>query len=433
MNDQLNWPIYQRVLFRFFVIYFVLTTTIWSWLGTFAWFNFLSTFDTTLTEAYTHFFNDYIYQIKKELVPTRGSGDTSMGWATLYAQLFISFVGALIWSVLDRKRVHYQWTSLIIRNVVRYYIILFAFIYGVIKIFGLQMPSPSNSYYATELGHFSGMRFSWNFIGYSKGYEFFSGLMEVFVGVFLLYRRTIVLGALLGVGVFTNVFLLNMSYDIPVKIFSFQLLFACLFISLTNLKRIVAFLITNRSVGPDTSWDIPYVKPWFKTVRIVLKLAFIGCFAAYPFYNYYSFYSSGGSSSAPPPFESGFYSVQNFTLNGDTISPGSSPVHWKDFVVDNGARGSIGTVDSSGYSVRYGRSYFYNYSLDSLEEELTIKRFRNDSVPIFQGSYEKLSSSDLRLQGIYKGIDTLQLELIWEERDYQLARKEFNWMLESVP
>lgn len=432
LNQQDKWPQYQLIFFRFFFIYFILSTSLWSWLGSIPWLNFLNTFDTGLTELYTFFFNDYIYNIKDELVPTRGSGDTSMGWATLYAQLFIALIGCLVWTILDRKRLHYSWGSLILRNIVRYYIILFAFIYGIIKIFGLQMPSPSNSYYATDLGHFSGMRFSWNFIGYSKGYEFFSGLMEALVGVFLLYRRTILLGALLGIGVFANVFLLNLSYDIPVKIFSFQLLFACIFISLNNLQRIFNFLLLNKPVSPDTSWDIPSLKRWFKPTRIALKSLFIIVFVLYPFYNYYDISKTRGNTSAPPPFESGFYSVQNFILNGDTIAPElNSSIHWKDMAIDNGNRGSIGLVDST-FRVRYGRSYFFNYELDSTEL-LTIKRFRNDTLELFKGTYISLDNKGLRLNGIYKAVDTLQVDLIWDNRDYKLAKKEFNWLLESVP
>ncbi len=437
MNDlqhnQSDWPKYQLVLFRFFVIYFILSTAIWSWFSSFAWFSFLGTFSTWFEQGYTNLFNDYIYQIKDELVPTRGSGDTSMGWATFYAQLFIALVGGVFWSVLDRKRKSYVLGSLAIRNVVRYYIIFFAFIYGIIKIFGLQMPTPSNSYYATDLGHFSAMRFSWNFVGYSDTYQFFSGLSEVLVGTLLLYRRTVILGALFGIGVFSYVFLLNMTFDIPVKIFSFQLLFACMFISVNNIKRVANFFLLNKSITPDTSWDVPMFKHWFKPARLVLKVIFIGCFVLYPFYNYYNSAVSRSNTSTPPPFESGYYSVVNFILNGDTIpSNGDSNVHWKDLAIDNGPRGSIGIVDST-FRVRYGRSYFFNYSLDSATDQLRIKRFGNDSVSIFNGSYEPLANRGLRLDGIYKNQDTLQVDLLWDDRDYQLARKEFNWLLESVP
>lgn len=432
MND-LKRPTYQLIAFRFFAIYFILSTAVWSWLSSIPWFSFIGSLDTTLTEGYTNLFNSYIYQIKDELVPTRGSGDTSMGWATLYAQLFIALIGCVIWSILDRKRSSYQWFGLAIRNVVRYYVVLIAFIYGIIKIFGLQMPSPSNSYYATDLGHFSGMRFSWNFIGYSKGYEFFSGLMEVMVGVFLLYRRTILLGALLGVGVFANVFLLNVSYDIPVKIFSFQLLFACGYLAFNNLGRVVRFFVLNKPVEPDTSWIIPNTKKWFKPTRLVLKGLFILGYVIYPFYTYYNAYQSRSNSTAPPPFESGFYSVSNFVLNGDTIPPSiDSNIHWKDFVVDNGARGSIGLIDST-FRVLYGRSYFFNYGLDSIGNALTIKRFNSDTSSLFKGTFLMLDNKNIRLTGLLKEQDSVQMDLLWDDRDYKLARKEFNWMLESVP
>lgn len=426
------WPQYQRIFFRFFFIYFLLSTAIWGWLGSVPWLSFLSTFSNDFSTFYTELFNDYIYQIKEELVPTRGSGDTSMGWATLYAQLFLSLAGGIVWSVVDRKRPHYYWSHLVLRNVVRYYIILFAIIYGAIKVYGLQMPSPSNSYYATDLGHFTGMRFSWNFIGYSKGYEFFSGLMEILVGVFLLYRRTIVLGALLGIAVFANVFLLNISYDIPVKIFSFQLLFACAFICLNNLNRISLFFLQNKPVAPDNSWDIPYFKSWMKPVRIVLKGVFMLVFVLYPFYNYYSIYSSVNSRETIPPFQSGFYEVQHFILNGDTIpSARDSKWHWQEVAIDQSGRGSIGLIDST-LRVRYGRSYF-NYELDSVGTTLTIKRAGSSPFPLFEGTFDKLNDQDLQLTGTYKGEHELQVQLIWQERDYPLARKEFNWMLESVP
>lgn len=432
-QDMSGWPGYQLILFRFFVIYFVLSTAVWSWPSSFEWFDFLGAFETWLRDGYTDLFNNYIYQVKEELVLPRGSGDTSMGWATFYAQLFIALIGSAIWSIADRKRTQYISGSLVIRNIVRYYVIMFAFIYGIIKLFGLQMPSPSNSYYATDLGNFSGMRFAWNFVGYSKEYEFFSGMMEVLVGVFLLYRRTVVLGALLGAGVFSYVFLLNMTFDIPVKIFSFQLLAACIFLSAGNLKRIVNFFLLNKPVAPDDSWNIPMIKPWFKPARLVLKVLFIAGFVLYPFYDYYGAWESRRNGSTPPPFESGYYSVSNFILNGDTIPPAiDSNIHWKDLAIDNGSRGSIGLIDST-LRVRYGRSYFFNYAIDSASDELTIKRFRNDSIPIFQGSYMLLTDKNLRLDGIYKNQDTLQLDLLWDDRDYQLAKKEFNWLLESVP
>src|SRR5262249_42923784 len=128
----------------------------------------------------------------------------------------------------------------------RYYVALVALSYGIIKLFALQMPFPNLSQLATPLGDFLPMRLSWMFIGYSQPYQFFSGAMEVLAALLLLYRKTATLGVLMACAVFTNVMVLNLSYDIPVKIYSAEIVFFCLFLLANEIKRIVNFFILNK-------------------------------------------------------------------------------------------------------------------------------------------------------------------------------------------
>jgi hypothetical protein len=114
--------------------------------------------------------------------------------------------------------------------IVRYYLAIVALSYGIIKLFVLQMPFPTISQLATPLGDLLPMRFSWLFIGYSVPYQFFSGAMETVAGLLLLYRRTVTAGLFAATGAFLNVAMINLSYDVPVKLFSMHLLFACLFL-----------------------------------------------------------------------------------------------------------------------------------------------------------------------------------------------------------
>lgn len=53
----------------------------------------------------------------------------------------------------------------------------------------------------------------WNFIGASAAYTIFTGVAEVLGGLLLVARRTALLGALVCIGVMSNVVLLNFSYD----------------------------------------------------------------------------------------------------------------------------------------------------------------------------------------------------------------------------
>ena len=63
----------------------------------------------------------------------------------------------------------------------------------------------------------------WSSIGASFPYEEFVGLVEVAGGVLLFVPRTQLAGALVAFGAMFEVFMLNMTYDVPVKLFSFHL------------------------------------------------------------------------------------------------------------------------------------------------------------------------------------------------------------------
>src|SRR6185312_5648793 len=174
--------------------------------------------------------NALFFYVRPVLVPENGSGDTSMGWARLWTYLCLGVIGAIVWSVLDRKRPNYTHLNYWLVLFTRYYVIIIALGYGIIKLFGMQMVFPSLHQLATPLGDLLPMRFSWFFIGYSTPYQFFSGAMETLAALLLLYRRTSTLGVLVATGVFINVMMLNLCYDIPVKIFSMQMVFTCLFL-----------------------------------------------------------------------------------------------------------------------------------------------------------------------------------------------------------
>ena len=67
-------------------------------------------------------------------------------------------------------------------------------------------------------------------MGASKTYTIFSGFAEVIGGFLLFGRRTRTFGEpWLVFAVMMNVFMMNMSYDIPVKIYSFHLMLMAFF------------------------------------------------------------------------------------------------------------------------------------------------------------------------------------------------------------
>src|SRR6201999_602261 len=168
------------------------------------------------------------------------------------------------WSILDRKPRSYAKLNYWLVLIVRYNVILIAFTYGIIKLFALQMPEPNLHQLATPLGDFLPMRFSWMFIGYSTPYQVFSGIMEIIAGLLLLYRRTAVIGALFALAVFTNIMVLNLTYDIPVKIFSMQIVVCCLFLVANSSDRFICFFILNKPAPTCNLYRFPYTKKWHR-------------------------------------------------------------------------------------------------------------------------------------------------------------------------
>ncbi|MBC7848371.1 MAG: hypothetical protein H7Y31_01480, partial [Chitinophagaceae bacterium] len=250
------WSLTERFFFRFFFVYFLIYIAPWTWIEYIPYTEGLLNFYNDIVDRIIEGSNRYLFKTYKVLVHPNGSGDTSYNWTQFWLYLLLGFIAAAVWSVLDRKRSNYNRIAYWLRIIVRYFIIMNCFGYGIIKMYFLQMIFPNFSQLATPLGDFLPMRFSWMFMGYSDGYQFFSGMMEVIAGLFLLYRRTATLGALMAGGVFLNVFVMNLSYDIPVKIYSFHLFVMCIFLLSFELGRITQFFIFNKPAADGNIYSV---------------------------------------------------------------------------------------------------------------------------------------------------------------------------------
>lgn len=427
-----RWFLLQKILFRILFIYFVLFAT--NWIGFFSFIPGVS-FLTGLWEQaevwVVQLCNNLLWHVKDEVAPVaNGSGDSSYSWAYLYTMIFVAVLGGAIWSVVDWKRPNYLNLDFWLRNLVRYTVALWAFYYGIIKVFALQMPFPNLSQLATPLGDFLPMRLSWMFVGYSFSYQFFSGLMEVLVCVFLFYRRTITLGALMGIGVFANVAMLNLSYDIPVKIFSLQLLFCCLYLSSQDWIRVLQFFFLNQATKPDQSYQMNLRQPWQKIARIVAKLAFVAIFVAMPFFQSMTRYQGKSKVTVQKPFTPGVYQVQSFVRNRDTIPfTLADSTHWKDIIFnEDGARASINSTDTLFFQ-RYRRGYF-SYQVDGAKKTLSMKKTPADTAVFLTMQYQVLSPEKIRLWTVMRG-DSLNMVIQRSKRHFQLTERQFHWVSEE--
>ena len=180
-----------------------------------------------------------------------GSGDTLYNWVHEVTLLGLAVVvGSILtaaWRSERGKRRWYAWLLVL----VTVYIASCMLLYGFAKVFPRQFGQPSLLSLYENYGQSSPMRLLWTFMSYSRPYTVFTGILEVAAGVLLIPRYTRTLGALLTLGIMANVLMLNLSYDVPVKIFSMQLIMLTLFLIYADRKRLLQFL-RNNPVGPRT-------------------------------------------------------------------------------------------------------------------------------------------------------------------------------------
>ena len=419
----------KKITFRFFFLYFMLTITPWFWLTDIPGVSYVTGLYAQAMQWIVFRFNDWFLHVKDKLnVEGYGSGDTSYAWAEFYTIIILSLLIAILWNVFDKKEKESKSLSYWLHNLIRYNLIMVAFSYGIIKLFGLQMSFPNLSQLATPLGEFLPMRFSWMFIGYSQPYEFFSGVMEVIVGLMLLYRRTIPLGLIVGLGVFINVFVMNMCYDIPVKLYAMQIVICCLFLLAIDSRKYLNFFILNKATIPTTGYNYRFTKRWQRIGRIVLKTAFIVLTVGFTIYNCIDWYGQTHTleTSVIPQ---GVYNIKTFKKNNQIVAiDATDTLAWKDFIFDKAKLGSIKTADTTFWN-KYGRAYFI-YETDKAKQMIHFKEGMSDTVPLFGMKYKFINKNTLQLEGVFKK-DTLFYQLVRNDKKFPLAERQFHWISEA--
>jgi uncharacterized membrane protein YphA (DoxX/SURF4 family) len=199
----------------------------------------------------------HVFHVTQPLVYRgSGSGDKTFDWVLAFCLLVIAVVATCLWSALDRRRENYdtlyKWFRLLIRFALATELIL----YGMDKVIPLQMPFPNLTRLLEPFHNFSPMGVLWYSIGASPAYEMFAGCAEMLGGVLLIFPRTTTLGALVALTDMTQVFMLNMTYDVPVKLFSFHLLLMVVFLLAPECERLMDFFFRNRTAGPSTQAEL---------------------------------------------------------------------------------------------------------------------------------------------------------------------------------
>ena len=234
----------------------------------------------------------HVIKIEDELVPglRNGSGDTTEAYIIALIFFVLAISAALIWTVADCwRRTNYRIMKDLLRSYLRYVLAFWMLSYGLAKVglYGNQFSPISEFQFNKYWGDSSPMNVVWSFMGASQAYTVFAGMGEVIGGLLLVWRRTATLGALVVLGVMTNVMMLNYCYDVPVKLFSTHLVCMAVYILLYDAGRLANLLFLNGTVEP-ASLRPPYTNNITIWIQRALKLAILVIAVALPIYRHTS-------------------------------------------------------------------------------------------------------------------------------------------------
>ncbi|HEX7837090.1 MAG TPA: hypothetical protein VF469_06475 [Kofleriaceae bacterium] len=201
--------------------------------------------------------------------------DTVGEYCRLLVGVVIAAVAAVIWTLADRRRPRARWVEDALHVLLRYAIVLGLASFGVEKLYPVMFGELPATTLEQRVGELTPMALLWAFMSYSRIYTVFAGIMELVVVVLLCFRRTALLGALVGISVMLNVALMNYSYNVGLKLYSTSIVLAAVVLVLYDARRLLDLFVLRRPV-PAAPARPPFRSRRLNQARWIVKIVCVG-------------------------------------------------------------------------------------------------------------------------------------------------------------
>ena len=294
--------------------------------------------------------------------------------------------------------------------------------YGMVKVIPIMCLYPSLTRLLQPVGTLSPMGVLWTATGSSPAYEIFTGLAEAAGGVLLIVPRTAILGALICLADMIQVMMLEMTYDVPLKLFAFHLLLLSCFLLAPDVKRLVRFLLLNRTTAPSTQEQL------FRSVRanriavaaqIILGVWLVG---VYGHYAWGVWNTRGGGRPLPALY--GIWEVKQMSIDEQPRPPLlTDSARWRRAIFDLPDRMSFQRLDDS--FVPYGASV-------NLQERTLALTKSDDKNWTASFTFQRPAGDQLILNG---RMDNHQVHMelqLTDRNSFLLVSRGFHWTQEAA-
>ena len=293
------------VAFRFSVVYltlFCLATQISGSLIPNPWFTYRGLGRLWPMRDVTHWVARTVFGVDVPLDDISG-GETLFFWIQWSWVIVAAVVITAVWALLDHRRrapgLALPWAHLIVRLVLAASLLE----YGMTKVMLTQFPSPPLTALVTPAGDMTLSALLWTTIGSAPAYQIATGCVEVLAGVLLLIPRTVPIGALLAIVSLLQVLLLNLTFDIGVKLVTTHLIVLGLILLVPAIR-----------MKPDTTLE---VRPQADAALGMALPAALGVYllATQAWINW-SFWQVGGGGR-PTSVLYGIWNVERLAVDGE--------------------------------------------------------------------------------------------------------------------
>jgi len=415
-----RWNYAARIGFRLSFAYFLLYTSNY-------FIKYIPYADAFIKERQVAFWNVLVPWVGKSIlrlndvpiIKSTGSGDTTFAYVQLFSYLLIALLVTFVWSLLDRRRLSYPRLYEWLKFIVRLWLACLMIRYGLYKAVPVQMVPPWLVKLVQPYGDFSPMGILWNFMGSSTAYTIITGCVELSGGLLLILPRTMLLGSLVSLIAMTQVFILNMCYDVPVKLLSFHMVLGAVFLLAPQLRRLADVFVLNRRVGPARN------TPLFNRKRLNLAvIVFQLVFGLYVFEinlrEVISEYKTYYLEPNPPLF--GIYTVEDYSVNGKSRPPLlTDATRWKRVIFDHGNHLYIQPM--------IGASQDFLVQVDSEKKTLTLTT-RKDTNWKAELSFLEPQPGELVIEGQLDDQQSNARLVRVDESKYPLLSRGFRWVYE---
>jgi len=448
----LTWNIYKQVAFRFVFIFFILFIVFldWSVSPVFTYFYYEGNL-AELLDGVISWVGKYVFRIPYTIISPYDAqhNDRTYIYLLYFTMAAIALIGTILWSAFDRKRTNYKTLHYWITTIVRYYLAFTLFLFALEKFFKMQFPDLGLYTLTEPVGNLTPMNLAWAFFGYSYGYNIFIGIAES-AALLLLFRRTMIFGAILTLGTLLNVMAVNFNYDVHAKMYPTALFVMTFFLLLPYINRLIKFFFTNQAISLPQIQAPVFKKRWMNISKNMFKVLLIGYFIIFSVKDYFGYTQKNDSKEMSKSQSEilGVFDVKKFVVNKDTLSDGNLQ-RWNQIVIGS----SRGRIRLQGDSIAYmfvsvGNKDLLVYKdqkyLSTNEQEIfneygfsQSKAMNLDSILIERQVMSRFKfmladSNVLMLKGIIKNdsIFITAKRRPVEIKDFRLIKNGFHWLTE---